>query len=465
MKTMDTATELGNPAAVTALLAGLLADAPHPQQPPALTYLRRKAGRGLVAVYGTTSDQGRLYTVTVEEGALTGPAGDRASAGSEPHWLGAWPGLVADPALGLAVQSFPTDRTLPALAAAMTPSTLAELWAALQAAGSAKLPGGAAWALHAAEAQPVRYKPGDRCVIRYQLVYQRPGPDGVDQAGASVIGKLYRESAQAAAAGALLRRLRRSTARDWSPAPLARVDSLALLLSEDLGGRHCDPPTCPGTDVVHPGNPHAGGVITAAARALADLHTSDTVVAGTPLRRGQDEAVKASKRAQVLSAYLPSLAPETDRISHEVCDRLRSLDPAGYRPAHGSYKPSQLLVRDASVFLVDFDQFCRADPALDVGYFLAYLRPAGLFYHRAGTREWFDTAAATFREAYLAALLEHGVPAADSTSILSRSAVYEAALLLKIAARRPNRLHSPRPGEVRTILDEIAGCLRAAERD
>jgi hypothetical protein len=40
--------------------------------------------------------------------------------------------------------------------------------------------------------------------------------------------------------------------------------------------------------------------------------------------------------------------------------------------------------------------------------------------------------------------------------------VFEAALLLKIAARRANRLHSPRPGEVAAMLDEVAGLLASA---
>jgi hypothetical protein len=40
--------------------------------------------------------------------------------------------------------------------------------------------------------------------------------------------------------------------------------------------------------------------------------------------------------------------------------------------------------------------------------------------------------------------------------------VFEAALLLKIAARRANRLHSPRPGEVAAVLDEVARSLAVA---
>jgi hypothetical protein len=42
--------------------------------------------------------------------------------------------------------------------------------------------------------------------------------------------------------------------------------------------------------------------------------------------------------------------------------------------------------------------------------------------------------------------------------------VFEAALLLKIAARRANRLHSPRAGEVAAVLDEVSRSLGLAER-
>ena len=114
------------------------------------------------------------------------------------------------------------------------------------------------------------------------------------------------------------------------------------------------------------------------------------------------------------------------------------------------------MVRDGAVFLVDFDQFCLADPALDVGYFLAYLRPAGLWYHRAGRRAWFEAAAEAFLSTYLRPPRRAGESAATCAGIAGRAPVFEAALLLKIAARRANRLHSPRPGEVAAVLDEVS---------
>ena len=101
------------------------------------------------------------------------------------------------------------------------------------------------------------------------------------------------------------------------------------------------------------------------------------------------------------SSTSPNSAPVVRRVAGTLCAALAGLPTDVLRPAHGSYKASQLMVRDGAVFLVDFDQFCLADPALDVGYFLAYLRPAGLWYHRAGRRAWFEAAAETFRTAYL----------------------------------------------------------------
>ncbi|MDQ6662181.1 MAG: hypothetical protein M3Z24_14600, partial [Chloroflexota bacterium] len=103
------------------------------------------------------------------------------------------------------------------------------------------------------------------------------------------------------------------------------------------------------------------------------------------------------------------------------------------------------------------------DPALDVGYFLAYLRPSGLWYSRSGMREWFEQSANVFTNAYRQAMLEYGVSPSSVAGILERSRLYEAALLFKIATRRVNRLNSPRPKELAAMLHEVAACLAHEE--
>jgi hypothetical protein len=114
--------------------------------------------------------------------------------------------------------------------------------------------------------------------------------------------------------------------------------------------------------------------------------------------------------------------------------------------------------------MVDFDGFCLADAALDVGYFLAYLRPSGLWCHRPGLRDWFERATTAFVSAYRAAMLARGIAHAEIDGILERVRLYEAAFLVKIATRRIHHLNSPRPQELSAMLGAIAACLAGGAR-
>ena len=317
-----------SPTGVGAALDDVLCSVePHRRRPP-LTYLRRKPGRGLVAVYGTAKAPRDMYTVTVEESAV---ASDLVEPGRMPHHLTLEevPELVEIPPLGLTIQRFPHDERLPSLAAAVTPYEHPQLRDALEQAATELLgtsPG--TLRLVSVDAVPLRYKPGDRCVLRYRLRLQRAtsatGAAGLVQLG--VIGKLYREPGQAHAAAELMARLVGAQGEQpWTARPLAVVDALALVLSEDLGSDRDDPPTLVGTDVIRGGTTQPTQALRAAARALAELHTSNTLTAHTPARTGADEAGKAAKRAGTIAQYVPTLAGETDRVASRLCATLSAL--------------------------------------------------------------------------------------------------------------------------------------------
>lgn len=446
---MSTATRPARPRVTGAgeALDGYLAQQGGNAARPPLRYLRRKPGRGLVAIFGPAGS-GDIYTVTVDERTLVGaPDGDPAP--SSPT-----------------VRRFPDDPKLPHLDTVMAPAAHRPLALALEAAARREHDVPADRRLRDVVAETVRYKPGDRCVLRYRLRF-----DGPDDAGGAtppgttctLVAKLYRDAGEATAADDLLDRLGRAGVA-WTARPLGVLPALALALTEDLGSSRDRVPTRSGLRVVRPGSADAPGVVGEAARALAELHTSGLDTGDLNRRTGVDEAGKAAKRAGLLEQYVPELAPEVRRVAGTLCAALADLPSDTLRPAHGSYKASQLLVRDGRVFLVDFDQFCLGDPALDVGYFLAYLRPAGLWYRRAGRRAWFEAAADLFLSTYLRVLAERGESAATCAGIAARAPLFEAGLLLKIAARRVNRLHSPRPGEVAAILDEVAGSLASSGR-
>jgi hypothetical protein len=399
-----------------------------------------------VAVFGP-GELGDIYTVTLDEQSLAALPAD----------------VAAPPAP--TVRQFPVDPQLPHLDDVMAPAVDSALGVALESAARAVHDVPADARLRRVVAEPVRYKPGDRCVIRYRL---RFGDTEVGEAAGapsttgSIVAKLYREPGEAQAADDLLTRLRDRAGAAWTARPLGVVPGLPLALTEDLGSSRDPVPAQSGLDVLHPGSEGAFEVLGRAGRALAELHMSGLDGGELKRRTGADEAGKAAKRAALLGQYVPDLAPMVRRVTGLLCATLNGLPVDTLRPAHGSYKASQLLVRAGAVFLVDFDQFCLADPALDVGYFLAYLRPAGLWYHRAGRRAWFEAAAEVFRSTYVHHLEEQGESAATCAGIADRAPVFEAALLLKIAARRANRLHSPRPGEVAAVLDEVSRSLASA---
>lgn len=457
-------------------------------------YLRRKPERGLAVIYDAceirprhqrASMVHRTVSLTLAETALTGSAicimpeqVNVAPLATQP------PGIVQAATLGLALQTFPADSALPQLAASCDTSTTSTLLAHLQKAARVLLADDN-WQLLSTQAVPIRYKPTSRCVIRYDITLQHL--DG-QQRTLSIFGKVYANPAQARTVQALLQRLyaeqntyQGSTVAAYIqqtpllPQPLLLMEQYGLTMNEAV--QPCTPQGTlrTGTSVLQPHiTQQRGGKVAApetpstalrlAAIALARLHTSLVDPGQATLRTGAKEAKRAQERAVLLANYYPAQATKVQELAHTLAQRLEVLLPETYRPAHGGFKASQLLYHDEAVSVVDFDGFCLADPALDVGYFLAYLRPSGLWYGRQGMRIWFEAAANIFTTAYVQALNDLGVSPTESAGILNRSQLYAAALLFKIATRRVNRLNSPRASELASMLAEIAACLAQSTR-
>lgn len=465
-------------------------------------YLRRKPARGLAVIYhvdevqrsGSTSaqkahanDPHRSVSLTLDEEALEGAQirfsavqAQQASVEVEPS------NVLRVQDLGISVQAFPADDGLPALAASCDTSEHGPLFEALQAAAQAQL-GNQGWRLVSASAEPVRYKPANRCVIRYHLILEHLNGEDPTLKTLTLFGKVYADPEQAANVQALQQQLydeQRSGGRDetlrpsvpppWGaamlPRPLGIIKTLGLTFNQAVQPATPGETMLTGTRALRAQVVRGrGGEITAVvtpgeellltASALARLHTSSVHPKVSAPRTGAKEARRARERAGLIAAHNPAQAEETQRLAGQLALRLEVLQPDAYRPAHGGFKASQLLFHSHQVFVVDFDGFCLADPALDVGYFLAYLRPSGLWYHRAGMRQWFEVAKTLFIDAYRQAMLERGVTQSTIDGILERSQLYEAALLFKIATRRVNRLNSSRPNELSAMLSEIAACL------
>lgn len=455
-------------------------------------YLRRKPERGLAIIYSVDgirtagkathpNDPNRSVSLTLDEQALKGAHILFTAAQAQQATLAVQPtGVVRVDDLGLSVQAFPADSSLPALATSCDTTQNGPLFHALETAARLQLKDDA-WQLVAASAEPVRYKPANRCVIRYRLHLEHSATAA--QKHLTIFGKVYANPEQARSVQALIQQLydeqHHEQGTSFLPNPLSMIDALGLTLNEAIqpaetardvaesdtwhrlrtGTRALQPQLERGRggDIVRIVLPSEELILTA--KALAELHTSAIYPHKSVPRTGAKEAKRALERAGLIAGRNPEQAEETRQLAGQLAERLTQLRPDAYRPAHGGFKASQLLFHSHRVFIVDFDGFCCADPALDVGYFLAYLRPSGLWYQRPGMRQWFEEAAQLFVETYQQAMLERGVAVSTVQGIVERSRLYEAALLFKIATRRVNRLNSPRSKELSAMLREIAVCL------
>ncbi len=481
-------------------------------------YLRRKPARGLAVIYAVdeigqrkksehTRDPHRSVSLTLDEQALDGAAIQFSATQVHETALEVQPtGVLRAEAIGLSAQAFPADNGLPALAASCDIS-LSSVFSAIEQAAQTHLRD-QNWMLAQVVAEPVRYKPGNRCVIRYHLTLthrqrersgrdeSRPYSDEQERSGRdesrpysdeqkqlTIFGKVYADPQQARSVQALQQRLYDeqvaklgsslvglTSSTPLLPRPLGTVDEIGLTLNEAVQPASADEHMLTGTRALQPRLERGrGGEISSislpeeelhlTAVALARLHTSAVRPAGGAPRTGAKEAKRARERAALIASHNAAQAEETQQLAQDLAARLEAVEPDSYRPAHGGFKSSQLLFHSHQVFVVDFDGFCMADAALDVGYFLAYLRPSGLWYHSPGMRAWFEAAARVFTTTYRQAMAESGVVSAAIDGILERSRLYEAALIFKIATRRVNRLNSPRPKELSAMLGEIASCL------
>ena len=456
-------------------------------------YLRRKPGRGLAIIYDVKSveqnkkkrihDLNSSLSMTLDEQVLEGPriCFTQAQAQNADVLLRPSGALRAE-ALGLSIQAFPADDSLPTLALSCNVAAQSTLLQDLQAAARQQL-GNQEWKLVTVVVVPVRYKPASRCVLRYILTLERPTSVSPERKNITIFGKVYADRQQAHAVQLLQQKLYQEQLMKQGskivghnvdvpllPQPLGINETLGLTLNEAVQPSDAQKPLRLGGHVLRPHIVYrrGGGVenvvipteeLRLTAISLARLHTSTVLLDEKLIRTGTKEAKRTHDRAQLIATANPEQAEDVQKLAQQLALRLETQQPDVYRPAHGGFKASQLLFHSNSVFVVDFDGFCLADSALDVGYFLAYLRPSGLWYARAGMREWFEAAAHVFSSTYKQALIELGETSTHADGILQRARLYEAVLIFKIATRRVNRLNSPRPQELTAMLYEIATCL------
>jgi hypothetical protein len=259
---------------------------------------------------------------------------------------------------------------------------------------------------------PIRYRPGQRHVLRYDF-------EGSNGSLETVFAKLYRDDRGERTFEVARRVGDWLTGNDTSTAAVAALAYLPdsrVLLYPALSGAPLSRYLVRSGD----GERH----LRQAGALLRALHRAPLALADRPDQYELADEIRAVARA---SQHIQVLRPRSESRITAILDRARELYDRLPRDrptvAHGDYKLDHLWSVRGRLTLIDFDRSCIADPALDIGKFLADLHWWHLMADRAGLRE--------AQRAFLG-----GYAAVPSYSLIRRARVYEAILLVKIAARR-----------------------------
>ena len=267
------------------------------------------------------------------------------------------------PDSGLALHAFPLDPDLPTLGGALKPHTVARLdrWPSAQPPAAVTV---------------VHHPREGACVLRYRT----SAPDGAfPEAPASFYGKVYPHGGGYIVQGFLdaLATMGEQTCgrpNPRFPRPVLYDPSLHLLLTEALPGEPVIPRLlaralteagADGTGVAA----ELRSTVRAAGTALACLHSSDRTTA--PLHTHARERRMLQADLDIVSTYWPDVARAVRRVTEGPLATAEG--PPDMVLSHGDFTPAQLLLDGTSVGIVDLDTMCWADPALDLGRFLAQL--------------------------------------------------------------------------------------------
>jgi Phosphotransferase enzyme family len=350
----------------------------------------------------------------------------------------------ADPARmvepGVLVSPFPHDPELPSLPSVMDPACLGRALArALPEAGvgpRARVP--------RSRMRLLRYRPGKRVTL---LVAQGPQSP-------AYVAKAYHSAAKAAAVVEEAPMLQNATspAGTLSFAPLVGfVPDLALVVQQRVAGTPLDlllrsPDSSP---------PGLRQGLQRAGRALAQLHA--TAVPSRRQRSVEAELVRFGERASRISTVDPVLGHAAADLAERLMTTLDQLPPAHTGVVHGDCKPSQFLITERGVVLLDLDHVGISDQAADVGTFLASLRQQDVRHALAGRSGRPSASSASLAELFLAGYLAGGGTCREPSRTRWQEAVALERKALRAFARAPR---SPVP---RALIVEAHACLDRAE--
>lgn len=360
--------------------------------------------------------------------------------------------------LGMQVYSFEQDPALPGLATAMDARRMrAALIAALPeyADGPREL--------IRVKARPLRYRPGRRCTLRFDM-WEREGRSGV-YSRRTLFGKAYHDYGKAASVYNEMQLLAASAPAQEGRVVLAPAEAflpdLLIVLQSPVVGEPLELYLEGLQGRVTQGDARGWEGVIRSAGALAAVHTSG--VAADRERPIDKELTRFVKRARQAAQVDPAVGGRLVELA-EALPKWRPLLPEwGERltVVHGDCKHSQCMLTAQGVAILDWDHIGLADPATDIGTYLATFRQMGIHQElkargsaaSQARKQWLRELEDAFLDEYVAA-------SGFGETFYPRARWYEAVALMRKALRAFSRApQSPMPQaqaeEAWRILEEL----------
>ena len=300
---------------------------------------------------------------------------------------------------GVRLSPFPHDPDLPTLPLLMDAGTVGPL---VGGTGRTRV-------------ELLRYRPGKRATV------------WLTSGDTSVVAKAYHDATKAASVAeesvALADAATGAATLRFAPID-AHLDDLGWVVQRPVHGAPLD--ALVGNTRLCPSD--AAEAVRRAARALAELHASRPVL---HRERSVDKELKRfGLRAGRIATVDPRVGDLADRLATRLIDTQQQLPAASIGPVHGDCKPSQFLLDEQIVNLLDLDHCGTSDQAADVGTFMATLRQYAVRHTLAGRPSALTERLPALAEEFLTAYLEAG-----GASSRSRIRWHEAVALERKALR------------------------------
>jgi aminoglycoside phosphotransferase (APT) family kinase protein len=242
----------------------------------------------------------------------------------------------------------------------------------------------------------VRHKPGSRCTILYRLQY----PEGTAREGwpDSVVAKAYSDDKGRTAWDGMQALWHSPMASSGVaiPEPFAYLADSRVLVQGPVGGQRTVKDSI--RAVLGAGDnarAELSGQLRGTASGLAALHRCGVTYGDVVT--WEDELADVRRLVDGIAARVPWVAAVAEPVLAALTSTAARTVTDPTRPAHGSFRPDQVLIDGQSIGFIDFDGFSQAEPARDLALFRTTVSQLGSMPAHV---EALDQMAAEFFAAY-----------------------------------------------------------------